>query len=284
MKKILSFIAFALTIGVQAQTKDSIDAAQFAVIYDYTINTLDDEGEAVCDSIQVVVQVGKSVTKSMPMSQYLKETTKDMGEVAWKSNVAREYRETLTHMPTVWINQPEGETTSRDAIFPGVFEGYEPTPQMDWVLTADTMHVSGYMCSRAEITFKGVKWSVWYTEEIPSSAGPWRLRGLPGIIVKAEGDAHRFVLAELRREATPITYTPSVDIERMEYSKLLKYRNQIFGSKQYAKNPYHHIGGNGTASINQYINNITVIGNNYIYANGLPFLQKAHVHQPLELK
>ena len=284
MKKILSFIAFALAIGVQAQTKDSIDAAQFAVIYDYSVNTLDDEGEAVCDSIQLVVQVGQTVTKSQPLMQYIKEKGKDIEGDGWKTSMAMEHKEALVHMPTVWINYPEGEILSRDIIFPHTFEGHEPIPQMEWNLTDDTLTISGYLCHRAEMTFRGVRWEAWYTEEIPSSTGPWRLRGLPGIIVKAEGDAHRFVLAELRREATPITYTPSVDVERMEYSKLLKYRNQIFGSKQYAKNPYHHIGGNGTASINQYINNITVIGNKYIYANGLPFLQKAHVHQPLELK
>ena len=282
MKKILSFIAFALTIGVQAQTKDSIDTAQFAVVYDYTVDTFDDEGTSVCDSIQVVVQVGKSVTKSMPMSQYLKETTKDMGEVAWKSNIAREYRETLTHMPTVWINQSEGETTSRDAIFPGMFEGYEPTPQMDWTLTADTMHVSGYMCSRAEITFKGVKWNVWYTEEVPSSAGPWRLRGLPGLIVKAEGNAHTFTLAELRQESTPITYASSVEIERMKQSKWVKYRKSILGSRLYPKNPVHHID-----DVSKYLHTVYVIkegSSNHVLANNMYLLQKARVYQPLELE
>lgn len=282
MRILMILLAFALTIGVQAQTKDSIDAAQFAVIYDYTINTLDDEGEAVCDSIQVVVQVGKRVTKSMPMSQYLKETTKDMGEVAWKSNVAREYRETLTHMPTVWINQPEGETTSRDAIFPGVFEGYEPTPQMDWILTSDTMHISGYVCSRAEITFKDVKWNVWYTEEVPSSAGPWRLRGLPGLIVKAEGNAHTFTLAELRQESTPITYASSVEIERMKHGKWVKYRKSILGSRLYPKNPVHHID-----DVSKYLHTVYVIkegSNNHVLANNMYLLQKAHVYQPLELK
>jgi GLPGLI family protein len=218
----------------------------------------------------------------MPMSQYMKEVAKDMGEAAWKSNLAREYRETLTHMPTVWINQPEGETTSRDAIFPGMFEGYEPTPQMDWILTADTMHISGYVCSRAEITFKGVKWNVWYTEEVPSSAGPWRLRGLPGLIVKAEGNAHTFTLAELRQESTPITYASSVEIERMKHGKWVKYRKSILGSRLYPKNPVHHID-----DVSKYLHAVYVIkdgSSNHVLANNMYLLQKAHVYQPLELE
>lgn len=283
MKKIFLSLALALTVSVQAQTKDSIDTAQFAVVYDYTVNTLDDEGAAVCDSIQVVVQAGQRVTKCMPMSRYQAETGSDMD---FRKRVAAAHTETLTHMPTVWINHPEGETTVRDAIFPKEFEGYESTPSLDWTLTADTLNINGYRCSRAEVTFRGVRWTAWYTEEVPSSVGPWRLRGLPGLIVKATGDAHTFTLAELRREASAITYASDVKIERMKYPKLLKYRNEVFGSKQYPKNPAHYLPTNTDMGIEQ----VTVIKNEsgtggYVIANGsFLMLQKAHVHQPLEKK
>ena len=65
MKKILSFIAFALAIGVQAQTKDSIDTAQFAVVYDYKIKTTDARGNEATDSMQLATLVGTRVTKCM---------------------------------------------------------------------------------------------------------------------------------------------------------------------------------------------------------------------------
>lgn len=283
MKKIILLFALALTVSVQAQTKDSIDTAQFAAIYDYTVRTQDDEGTDVCDSIQVVVQVGQRLTKCIPMSRYQTETGSD---VDFRKRVAAAHTETLTHMPTVWINHPEGETTVRDAIFPKEFEGYEPTPSLGWTLTADTLNINGYRCSRAEVTFRGVRWTAWYTEEVPSSVGPWRLRGLPGLIVKATGDAHTFTLTELRREASAITYASDVKIERMKYPKLLKYRNEVFGSKQYPKNPAHHLPTNTDMGIE----NVFVIKNEsgdggYILVNDhIHMLQKAHVHQPLEKK
>ena len=59
-------IALALTIGVQAQN-DSIDQAQFMAVYDYQCRTLDDEGKPVIDSMEIVVQVGRTMTKSMPL-------------------------------------------------------------------------------------------------------------------------------------------------------------------------------------------------------------------------
>ncbi|MBQ8866337.1 MAG: GLPGLI family protein [Bacteroidaceae bacterium] len=284
MKLLITLFTLTLTMSAQAQTKDSIDTAQFAAIYDYTVRTQDDEGKDVCDSIQVAVQVGQRVTKSMPRSHYQAGEDKDAGITEYRKLMEVQHRETLTHMPTVWTNHPEGETTVREMVFPREFEGHEPTPSLDWTLTDDTLTINGYLCSRAEVTFRGIRWTAWYTQEVPSSVGPWRLRGLPGIIVKATGNAHTFTLTELRDETSAITYATNIKIERMKYPKLLKYRNQVFGSKQYPKNPHHHLPTNTDMGIEQ----VTAIKNEsgdggYILVNGgFHMLQKAHVHQPLE--
>ena len=58
-------IAFILTSGAQAQN-DNIDQAQFLAVYDYLCRTVDDEGEPVVDSMEIVVQVGHTNTKSIP--------------------------------------------------------------------------------------------------------------------------------------------------------------------------------------------------------------------------
>lgn len=287
MKKIILLFALALAVSVQAQTNDSIDTAQFAAIYDYTVRTQDDEGTDVCDSIQVVVQVGQRVTKSMPGSHYqARKSYASTSQAEFRNLIGTQHLETLTHMPTVWINHPEGTTTVREKVFPREFEGHEPTPSLDWTLTDDTLTINGYLCSRAETTFRDIRWEVWYTEEVPSSVGPWRLRGLPGLIVKATGNAHTFTLAELRHETSAITYASDIKIERMKYPKLLKYRNEVFGSKQYPKNPLHYLPANTDMGIEH----VTVVKNEsgnggYIIANGsFHMLQKAHVHQPLEKK
>ena len=174
--------------------KETIDTAQFVAVYDYECRTLDAEGQGVTDRMQVVVQVGRTVTKSMPRSVY---RLRDESEEA---DVLADYQEAYLHMPTVWTGYPEGQTTVREFIFPHEYEGYEETPDIAWTLTDDTLTVSGYLCQQATATFRGVEWRVWYTEEIPSSAGPWRLRGLPGLIVKAESEAHTFCLAKLQEE------------------------------------------------------------------------------------
>lgn len=277
MKKILAtMMVLALTIAAQGQT-ETIDSAQFVAVYDYECRTQNDEAASITDRMQLVVQVGRTVTKSMPFSAYKKM---DMEE---EDDIMATYQEAFMHMPTVWTGYPNGQTTVREFIFPHDYEGYESMPDIAWTLTDDTLTVSGYLCQQATCKFRGVEWHVWYTEDIPSSAGPWRLRGLPGLIVEAQSEAHTFRLAELRNEASPITAPEQrPDVQRIKYAKLLKHRNEIFGNRQYAKNPTYYV-----PDLNRSINHMEVCswgGQQYIFANGYPLLTKAHVYQPLEIE
>lgn len=61
----------------------------------------------------------------------------------------------------------------------------ETAPQIDWKILKDTMSFSGIACQKATATFKGRKWIVWFATEIPFQSGPWKLNGLPGLIVEA---------------------------------------------------------------------------------------------------
>ena len=278
MQKILVIMmALALTTAAQAQV-ETVDTSQFVAVYDYECRTQNDEAASVTDRMQVVVQVGRTVTKSMPYSAY------PVYDDESKPDVAAGYQEALMHMPTVWTGYPEGQTTVREFIFPHDYEGYEATPDIAWTLSEDTVTVSGYLCQQAMATFRGLEWHVWYTEEIPSSAGPWRLRGLPGLIVKAESEVHTFCLAKLRMEASPITapeHTP--EVHRMKYAKLLKHKNDIYGNREYAKNPMYYVP-NPQGSITD-MSVLKRNGQQLVFANGgHPLLTKAHVYQPLELK
>ena len=276
MKRLLYIILY-IALAATASAQEAIDTAQFVAVYDYECRTQDAEGTHVTDRMQLAVQVGRTVTKSMPLSAYQRT------DEITSADAAIEFQEAMLHMPTVWTGYPEGQTTVREFIFPHEFEGSEPTPDIVWTLTNDTLTVSGYYCQTATCKFRGVAWTVCYTEEIPSSAGSWRLRGLPGLIVKAESEAHTFCLTELRKEASSITapeHRP--DVQRMKYAKLLKHRNEIYGNRQYAKNPTYYVPDLGGS-----INNMDVLnhdGLQLVFANGRPLLTKAHVYQPLELK
>jgi len=61
----------------------------------------------------------------------------------------------------------------------------ETAPQIDWKILKDTMSFSGIPCQKATATFKGRKWVAWFATEMPFQSGPWKLNGLPGLIIDA---------------------------------------------------------------------------------------------------
>ncbi|HIR32843.1 MAG TPA: GLPGLI family protein, partial [Candidatus Coprenecus merdigallinarum] len=72
----------------------------------------------------------------------------------------------------------------------------------------------GYNCQRATGTFRGREWQVWFTYDIPYNYGPWKLGGLPGLILKAEDSSGTFVweaVSLIRPEGCPI-YRHSGDV------------------------------------------------------------------------
>ena len=63
-----------------------------------------------------------------------------------------------------------------------------------WQPVADSSAVIiGYPCSLAVTTYKGRTWYAWYAEDIPLDAGPWKLGGLPGLILRAYDSQRHYV-------------------------------------------------------------------------------------------
>jgi GLPGLI family protein len=58
-------------------------------------------------------------------------------------------------------------------------------PAIDWRITGDTASFGGLHCQKAKGHFKGRDYTVWFCPDLPLHAGPWKLNGLPGVIVEA---------------------------------------------------------------------------------------------------
>ena len=67
-----------------------------------------------------------------------------------------------------------------------IYEYTIPASDIEWQLTEETCEIHGYTCTKACARFEGRNWEVWFTLEVPISEGPWLLRGLPGLILRAE--------------------------------------------------------------------------------------------------
>ena len=63
---------------------------------------------------------------------------------------------------------------------------------IDWQLLDRTKQINGYECKMAKGTFRGREYTVWYAPTLPYPYGPWKLFGLPGIILEAHDKKKQF--------------------------------------------------------------------------------------------
>ena len=56
---------------------------------------------------------------------------------------------------------------------------------MHWEILPGEKTIGNMRCNKAITEFKGRKYIAWYTNSIPIANGPWKLGGLPGLIIEA---------------------------------------------------------------------------------------------------
>lgn len=63
--------------------------------------------------------------------------------------------------------------------------GREKREKINWKLESETKTFGGLTCHKATGVFRGKTYTAWYTKKIPLPYGPWKLQGLPGLILEA---------------------------------------------------------------------------------------------------
>ena len=86
----------------------------------------------------------------------------------------------------LYKNYPEGKMTTftNDFIHVNFFYEEEYLPQ-EWTVRDSTKQILGYECQKAACEFRGRHWIAWFAADIPMKDGPWKLGGLPGLILEA---------------------------------------------------------------------------------------------------
>lgn len=85
-------------------------------------------------------------------------------------------------------------------------------PVINWHISGDKANFDELHCQKATCHFKGRDYTAWFCPDLPVRVGPWKLNGLPGVIVEAY-DAKREVVFKFDRveKAVPGASKPIKD-------------------------------------------------------------------------
>jgi len=99
----------------------------------------------------------------------------------------------------------------------------ESTAKTNWKIEKDTKQLLGYTAQMATATVKGRKYTAWFTTDIAANFGPWKLNGLPGLILEAYDDNY-FIKFTCTKVVTTGSFQniPSVNIPTKIISTSLK--------------------------------------------------------------
>lgn len=89
-------------------------------------------------------------------------------------------------------------------------------PEINWQFTSDIKKIGRFNCNKAIASFRGRKYTAWYTVEIPIPFGPWKLHGLPGLILEAY-DTHKEVFFYFKSIKYPIKETLIIKKPQSKY-------------------------------------------------------------------
>lgn len=240
------------TLGImqtEVPETETIAPETMEFVYDYswcndTTGSLEDN----YTSDQMLLQIGKdglskfSSYKNLTVDSLIMSMSEDQLVQA-----ATDGKLSNGEFMTIFKNYPTGKLTHTEKICMDWFKYEEDMPGLDWELTDSVTNVLGYECREAKCNFRGREWTAYYCEEIPIMDGPWKLNGLPGLIMKAsdrEGHYNFECIGIKSNASRPIT------LYKVPYNKT--DRRKYYDTKhRYDVNPYAYFedGGNGHITV-----------------------------------
>lgn len=87
------------------------------------------------------------------------------------------------------------------------------TDKINWKIEKEAKKIQNYKLQKATTNFGGRNWTAWFSEEIPFQEGPYKFRGLPGLIFELTDDTKDFSYTLIKSVNLPTTYDTSNFLE-----------------------------------------------------------------------
>jgi GLPGLI family protein len=101
---------------------------------------------------------------------------------------------------------------------------YQTTDKMDWKLENETKTSGQYTLQKATTTFGGREWTAWFAKDVNISEGPYKFRGLPGLIFELNDSKNNFIFKLAKSQKLEKTYDTSDFLEAFAGKKPLNVK------------------------------------------------------------
>lgn len=152
---------------------------------------------------------------------------------------ARENLHSMTNNNVYYKNRTSNTILYRDHIRFKFFNINDSLDSFEWKLGSEKKTILGYDCQKATTIFRGRKFEVYFTNDIPINDGPYKFYGLPGLILEvySEDDIATIKIEVIqinlnseKQYSIPYFDSRLKNISYQEYKKLYqeKYEESLF--------------------------------------------------------
>jgi GLPGLI family protein len=228
MKKqfLIAVILLGAFITAAAQKPDT---ARVLVHYKFT-HVMDTTNRAHPYTENMVLYVGKSAGayRSYDGIVYKAQFKKAFAEAAASSPDGRPMinRRGVGSNVEYYQYPSEQKLLTKDQLLMNEYAIVGPMPAIDWKISGDTATFGGLHCQKATCHFKGRDYTAWFCPDLPVHIGPWKLNGLPGVIVDAH-DAKNEVVFKFDgvEKATPTQSKSGLAVAEKDQPPILRDLN-----------------------------------------------------------
>ena len=144
---------------------------------------------------RMILRIGQNISQFYSYTAYRTDSIwkTPNGKRIWGDAMVRAIRsKNYDQMPNanmisndyIYKNYPEGKLSTYAPLGVTSVLIEEDYTGQDWTLKDSTKTLLGYPCQLATCSYHGRDYQAWFTSEIAIDNGPWKFKGLPGLILE----------------------------------------------------------------------------------------------------
>ncbi|MGW1454783.1 GLPGLI family protein [Salegentibacter agarivorans] len=239
----IPFIFLLISSLVPAQ--ELTDKFKYKATYDLTWQIDSTDTESIQNETMVLF-IGDKISRFSSEGQYIADSIKE----AYKDRerTQQSFNEMRSKMPMSALNfyifkrQNSAKVSFTEKIVKDNYRYVQDIDDLNWEILPETKEVAGFVAQKAKASFSGRNYTAWFTTEIPISEGPYKFRGLPGLILEISDDKDYYTFKlngfkelndEISMEFDPENY---LEVSRERFLQI---------KKEYAENPFIKMESSG---------------------------------------